>query len=137
MDIKAVKQNIPLNSPKKVIDDSQYIPEPYKKVAKGMESQFAQFMLAQMEKTIHHSKPESSAEKYYKSLLTQHRAEKMSDNKGLGIQEMILKQIYPKRLRNPLTYNAYKQRENSLIHRPPKIRKADSQTIEKLNKETL
>jgi Rod binding domain-containing protein len=137
MDIKAVKQNIPLNSPRKTIDDSKYIPEPYKKVAQGMEGQFAQFMLAQMEKTIHHSKPESSAEKYYKSLLTQKRPDKMSQNGGLGIQEMILNQIYPKRLRNPLTYNAYRQREHSLIHRSPQIQKKDSQTIEKTHKETL
>ncbi len=110
-------KSIPIKN-QKYVDTTKYIPEPYKKVAKGMEAQFAQFMLEQMQKTIHKSTPESSAEKYYRSLLTQERADKLVSKGGLGIQEMILNQIYPQRLRNKITYEAYQQQHAQNNQRP-------------------
>jgi Rod binding domain-containing protein len=120
MEIKSTNHKIPIQQ-KREVDSTQYIPEPYKKVAKGMESQFAQFMFEQMQKTVHSEKPESSADKYYKSLLSQHRADKLSDRGGLGIQKMILNQIYPTRLRNKMTYEAYKN-QMALNPQKPQIK---------------
>lgn len=137
MEIKAAGQYIPIKPEKSQKNDEQYIPDPYKKVAKGMESQFAQFMLEQMQKTVHKNDPESSAERYYNSLLTQKRANKLSERGGLGIQEMILNQVYPTRLRNKITYEAYKQQQASLIGSKKNINIAPASEIEMKGKESL
>ena len=86
----------------------EYIPEPYKDMARGMEKQFLEFMIEQMNKTTHFSEPSSTAANYYKDLLTGERADKMARNhEGVGIQDIILDQIYPKEKRNHLAYQAY------------------------------
>lgn len=109
-------QNYPaskLNKNNKHIDTTKYIPTPYKKVAKAQESAFLKFMLDQMHKTTG-SKPKGSAGTIYRSLLNQERADLIAEqNKGLGIQNVILDQIYPKRLRNPITYNAFLMRNKN------------------------
>lgn len=100
--------------PQKYNYNNRYIPKPYKDVAKGMEAQFAEYMISQMNKAVGKNTPESSASKYYKSLLDLERAKLMTEQgKGLGIQEMILNQIYPKRLRNKQNYAQY-QKQNSV-----------------------
>ena len=82
--------------------EREHIPDAYKKVARGMEQQFVEFMINEMEKTSG-KKDHSMAGNYYKSLLNTHRAELMSQvNGGMGLQEMILDQIYPKKLRKKL-----------------------------------
>lgn len=89
----------------------QYIPEPYKEMAKGMERQFAEFMVQEMQKTIGESDVSSGMD-YYKSLLTSEYAEAMAQNKsGLGIQDVILDQVYPQNKRSEIAYNHYKQQE--------------------------
>ena len=61
-----------------------------------------------MNKTVNKAESDSSASDYYKSLLDHERSKIMSKNQnGQGLQKLILDQIYPKRLRNELTYNHY------------------------------
>ena len=89
-------------------DDHKYIPKPFKDVAKGMESQFAEYMLQQMRKTVDKNEPESSATKYYNSIIDSEHAKTLTNKDGgLGIQDLILNQIYPKRFRNPVAYRQY------------------------------
>ena len=108
-------------------NDLKYIPKPFKKVAKNLETEFLQFLLKKMEGTVQLNKKDSTAKNYYKSLLNLERAKIMSDGQeGLGIQKLILDQIYPKRLRNKIAYNYYEgqqqQKSNIQIkkdnHRP-------------------
>lgn len=93
------------------IKNSNLIPEPYKKVAQGMEQQFAEMMVKQMDKTVDHS-DQSQASQIYRSLLDSERSSVMTKNKGgLGLQKLILDEIYPTRMRNEITYNAYMQED--------------------------
>ena len=100
------------------VKDYQYIPRPYKKIAKDMEKQFLNFMVHQMEKSIESSENNSS-QKYYQSLLTSERTDAMAQkNQGLGLQKVILDQIYPKNLRNPIAHKRFlKQEDSKLIKR--------------------
>ena len=56
--IKNIPPTLKFNSGNrnKVSDSSKYIPKPYKDVAKGMEEQFARYMIEQMKKTIDKNK---------------------------------------------------------------------------------
>lgn len=79
------------------------IPKPYMDVAQGMEAQFINHMLTELEKTVHKEKPDSQAEAYYKSLLNNERADIMAKTEnGIGLKDMILDQIYPKYMRRPI-----------------------------------
>lgn len=95
------------------VNDEKYIPDPYKKVATGMEKQFAEFMIQQMRKTTGEEKG-SSAQDYYKGMMDSERAKAMSSGDGIGLKKMILDQIYPKRLRNKLAYQAYENQINQI-----------------------
>lgn len=103
------------NSPRKNSDQNQqYIPKPYKDVAKGMEAQFTQFMLTKMNDSISRTKPLDSAGNYYESVMTEERAKILSEKgQGIGIQNLILDQLYPSRFRNKLAYNGYLQQEKN------------------------
>lgn len=80
--------------------DLQKVPKPYLKIARGMEKQFAQFMIEQMEKTVDKTSTDSSALKYYKSLLNDKHATIMTEKgDGLGLQNMILDQILPDQIK--------------------------------------
>ncbi len=86
----------------------EYIPEPYKEMARGMEKKFLELMIDQMSKTTQFSESPSTSMNYYQDLLTGERADKMArGHVGMGIQDMILDQIYPKEKRNHLAYQAY------------------------------
>ena len=88
----------------------QFIPDAYKNVAKGMEKQFLQFMIEQMNKSVGAAGDGGTASNYYKNLLTKERADMMATHDGgSGIQDVILDQIYPKRMRNEVTFNAIQQ----------------------------
>ena len=77
------------------------IPEAYLKVARGVEQQFVQYMLKQMKKTVNTANPESSALNFYKSILNNHQSRIMVEkNGGLGLQKIILDQIYPHNNKN-------------------------------------
>jgi Rod binding domain-containing protein len=103
------------------IDDKQYIPSRYKEVAANMEQQFVEMMLDQMGKTIDEANPEenNAGMEYYKSLQKSERAKSMTMQNNLGLQDMILNQIYPKRLRNEMALKSYEQQTNQVHHNLP------------------
>ncbi len=97
------------------VDDSKYIPEEYKNFAKGMEKQFAEMMIEQMNDSVLKDEESegNSATKYYESIMNSERADIMTTKDGgLGVQKMILEQLYPKSKRNQLTYNGYLAQKN-------------------------
>lgn len=90
------------------------IPKVYKKIAEGMERQFLQYMLEKMKDTAK-SENQDSATKYYNSLMNNEHAKIIaSKNGGLGMQKMILQQIYP----------GYKSAASAPTTGPKKIPKA-------------
>lgn len=120
--------------------DDRFIPQDYKKVAQGMEQQFAEYMLSQMNNTIDKSENETqdSANSYYENMQTAERAKAMVENKGtgLGVQKIILDQIYPQRLRTETNYNTYqKMKEQNALHKKTiqthKVSESNSIAIEK------
>jgi Rod binding domain-containing protein len=99
---------------KQITNNSQYVPDPYKKVAASMEKQFANFMLNEMNKTTGEEFGKDTGSDYYKSLLTSERSKAVSENgDGLGLKKMILDQIYPQRLRSKIAYDSFNDRESS------------------------
>ena len=122
-----VKQRAVENSPK--IDDRQYIPKQYKEVAAGMEQQFAEMMLDQMSRTVDEAEPEQGGMgmDYYKSLQKTERAKAMTAQNSLGLQDMILDQIYPKRMRNEMALKQY-EAQSSRIHQNLPSYKIDRKT---------
>jgi len=129
--IKIIKEN-------KIKNDSKYIPDPYKKVASSMETQFLNFMISKMKKTIDQEKPESSALEYYNGLINKERSNIMAENNGgLGIQKLILNQIYPSHLRNKASYEYFMKQLKPNLNKQ-QIQKYSSntdrnQTIKKAN----
>ena len=117
------------NSPKsyetnrKNIDDRQFIPKKFKDVAANMEQQFAEYMLNEMNKAVQPSDEteDSNGMDYYKSLQTTERAKIMSQKKTLGLQDVILDQIYPKRLRNEMALKQYEAQAERFNHNLPKL----------------
>jgi Rod binding domain-containing protein len=98
-----------LNKLKQKPANKQYIPNDFKNVASGIEKQFAEEMLRQMNKTTG-QKAGGSDSKFYKSMLNSERANALAQNNGgLGIQDLILDEIYPRRMRNPLAFQNYEQ----------------------------
>ncbi len=99
-------------------DPFEHVPEDYKKMARGLEQQFAEYMLKQMHTSIGRGK-EDSAMDYYQDLNQKEQARMMAEvNNGLGLQKMILDEIYPERFRNKEAMQAYNQhKEKSQIKR--------------------
>lgn len=95
-------------------DEFKNIPEPFKKAAQGIEQQFVEFMVQQMHKTTG-SEESSTALDYYNDLLYKQESEKMTNYKnGLGIQKVILDQIYPKKFRNEQALAAFNAQSNAV-----------------------
>ncbi len=113
---QALNQGISVNKNKQAstnkLDRFKRAPKAYRDIARGLEKQYIQMMLDQMKKTADSSKPDSTATKYYKSLIQDEHATVMSEkNNGLGLQEMILEQIVPNHLKDNINKNpvrAYK-----------------------------
>ncbi len=104
----------------KRLDDTKYIPKQYQEVAESMEQQFAEFMLKQMNKAINETEGEDSGGMdYYKSLQTTERAKMMAKQNNLGLQNVILDQIYPKRLRNEMALKQYEAQANRIHQNLP------------------
>lgn len=101
--------------------DDRFIPEDHKNVARGMEQQFAEYMIQQMNNTVDKADNENqdSASTYYENMMTTERAKMMSNSgKGLGVQKVVLDQIYPQRLRTEMNYNNYnKMKEQNALHK--------------------
>ena len=88
-----------LNKPTSLKKDWKNLPQndPYLKVASSMEAEFLKLMLEKMQDTVTKDEKDSGEEAYYKSLLLRERANIMAArDKGIGIKELILDQIYPK-----------------------------------------
>jgi Rod binding domain-containing protein len=121
----------------KQVDDKKFIPKQYQEVAESMEGQFAEFMLNQMNKAIGENDGEDSGGggmDYYKSLQTTERAKMMSKQNNLGLQNVILDQIYPKRLRNELALKQYEAQADRIHHNLPSYKiekKTDTITMGK------
>ncbi len=99
---------------RRLSENVEYIPDPYKKVASSMEQQFANFMLKEMNKTTGSQSKGDTSSDYYKSLLTGERAKAMSEKgDGLGLKKIILDQIYPHKLRNKMAYENFNTRERA------------------------
>ena len=105
----------------KRIDDRQYIPAKYKEVAANMEQQFAEMMVEQMSRTVEENPEESggAAGDFYKSLEKSERAKSLTEQNNLGLQNMILDQIYPKRMRNEMALKQYEAQANRIHHNLP------------------
>lgn len=101
------------------IDDRKYIPKQYQEIAESMESQFAEAMVKQMNQTIDETPSVDSGMDYYKSLLTTERAKMMAKQNNLGLQNMILDQIYPKRIRNEMALKQYEAEANRIHQNLP------------------
>lgn len=80
------------------------VPKAYKKIASGLESQFAKQMLNEMRKSIHKEKPDSTAQNYYNGMLNDKHAEIMTEQNDLGLQEVILRDILPKHILERATH---------------------------------
>jgi hypothetical protein len=64
-------------------------------------------MITQMNNSIGSEETNSGA-KYYKSLLNSERADVMATkDQGLGLQKVILDQIYPQRMRSEIAYKQF------------------------------
>lgn len=104
----------------KAVDDRKYIPKKYQEVAESMEAQFAETMVKQMNQTIDETPGEDSGGMdYYKSLQTTERAKMMSQQNNLGLQNVILDQIYPKRMRNEIALKQYEAQADLIHHNLP------------------
>ena len=101
----------------KKIDDRRFIPEQYQKVAENMEQQFAEYMLQEMNKTVERTEEDSAGMDFYRSLQTTDQAKNMAKQDLIGLQNVILDQIYPKRLRNEMALKQY-QAQAERIHHP-------------------
>lgn len=80
------------------------VPEAYREVAEGMEAQFLNHMIGEMRKSIQKENPDSPAQSYYNSVLDYERAKTMAkDEHGLGLKEVILRDLLPKNLLDKAT----------------------------------
>ena len=107
-----------VQKPKKFEDSSKYIPEKVKDFAKANEKAFAKLMLKEMNKSVSKYSNDASAD-FYQGLLTDEQAQAMVEkNNGLGLQKLILDQIYPEHLRNQAQLDL---QNRALMHKPNKI----------------
>ena len=110
-------------------DDLRYVPEPFQKVAQGMEEQFADFMLNEMNKTVDQSasgegQSDEAGMEFYKSLQKTEQAKIMAAKNTLGLQKIILDQIYPKNMRNQMAFDQYTaQMDRKMHHNLPSYNK--------------
>lgn len=116
------------------INSNLYIPKQYKEVAENMESQFAEAMLNQMNQTTGASDEEDTGMNYYKSLETSERAKMMSKQNNLGLQPIILDQIYPKRLRTESALKQYESQANAIHQKLPSYKTSNKNDTIKMGK---
>ena len=86
-----------------------------------MEQQFAEMMLDQMAKTVDVAEEDSGGMgmDFYKSLEKSERAKTMTSQNTLGLQDTILDQIYPKRMRNEMALKQYEAQANRIHQNLP------------------
>jgi Rod binding domain-containing protein len=144
LSIKVTKEHSPISvdqqkkshkTKPELVDDYKYIPKAYKDVASGMEKQFAEFMITQMNNSVGAEETNSGA-KYYKSLMNSERADIMATkDQGLGLQKVILDQIYPQRMRSEIAYKQFlAAQENRIIKKNDiQMAKPDAEGKEPVN----
>lgn len=88
--------------------DDRYIPQQFKDIAQGYESQFVRLMLEEMRKSAPPVEEVSTAQDYYNQITDDERAKILSEvNGGLGVSKLVLDQIYPQKFRNKASYDSY------------------------------
>lgn len=93
--------------------------KPYEEIAEGMESNFTQYMLAEMRKSVPKESPDTPAMDYYNSLLDSERAQLMAKSEsGLGIKKVILDQIVPQNMKHYLKKNSHPEVTQGLTTSP-------------------
>lgn len=112
---------------RKIEDDRRFVPKEFQNVAKGLEQQFAEMMVNEMTKTVGEDDAENGVGMdYYKSLQNTERAKTLTEQNQLGLQDLILNQIYPKRLRNEVALQQYqKSTERKFNHNLPTLNKPE------------
>lgn len=124
--IHMFRPQIRAKAPSKQDLSNEYIPKEAINAAQGFESEFAKIMLNEMQNSIPKSSS-SSAQEIYTQLLTDERAKAMAQTNQLGIQNVILDQIYPKPLRTKGNFDLHAmqahpikaQRGKVLLQGPP------------------
>jgi len=132
--ISTANSNRPKDINHKSVNDRKFIPKQFQEVAESMEGQFAETMLKQMNQTIDDTSGDDSGMDFYKSLQTSERAKMMAKQNNLGLQNLILDQIYPKRLRNEMALKQYEAQADLIHHNLPSYKlekKADILTMGK------
>lgn len=105
-----------------VRDEFENVPKPFKDAARGIEQQFVEFMVQQMHKTTGAPEDSNTATNYYNDLLYKEESNRMTEHKnGLGIQKLILDQIYPKKFRNADALAAFNAQTQSQYQRRPQV----------------
>jgi len=100
-------------------DTKKYVPKKYRDFAEGMEAQFAEYMVKQMKKSISGETKNSPASSYYDDLMTKEYTKQLTQsNGGMGIQDLILDDVYPKKFRNKEALAAYKNEMKKKSMRP-------------------
>ena len=123
--MKNINQNSPTQKPvysKNFERNRHLVPKPYQDVAKGMEKQFVQFMIDQMNKSVGESKKGDTANNYYKGLMNNEQAKIMTETGlGAGVQDLILDQIYPQHLRNEANHKAFLESQKNPFEKKDSI----------------
>jgi Rod binding domain-containing protein len=93
-------------------NDRNYIPDEEKQFARQLEQQYVEYLVKKMQENTGQT-INTTGGRHYQDLLNTERAKMLTQsNGGLGIQDMVLDQIYPKKFRNPESLNAYLQHRN-------------------------
>lgn len=71
-------------------------------VAEGMETQFVNHLLTEMNKTVEKNEEESTAESFYQSMLNNERATAISKKGEIGLKDLIIDQLSPMRKNNSI-----------------------------------
>jgi len=88
------QQKAQMENPHSTYDKYKDIPEAAMKVAEGMETQFTNHLLAEIQKSS--GQKLGGTQKIYRSMLDSERAKMMAQSAtGLGIKDVVLKEFYP------------------------------------------
>ena len=95
-----VQPALPLPTVKTTQVRERQLEKAYKQIANSMEEQMINIMIKGMYKTVGKVSIDSTALSYYRGLLKDEYSKALTHSKNsLGISKMILKQIYPKGLK--------------------------------------
>ncbi|MBF0361832.1 MAG: rod-binding protein [Oligoflexia bacterium] len=93
----SIKNNNSFTPANSIRDQHQNNKDPYKKIANGMEVEFLKYLLKEMRNTVDKNEEDSQEVEFYTQLLDQEYAQALANkNQGVGIQDVILKQLLPK-----------------------------------------